>query len=307
MGIGRIVLTGASGLVGTSLVRSLLDKRIQISQLVRHPASSGGNRQLEWDPYSVPSVTDPSALNGIVAAVHLSGASVAGHRWTLNYKNQIRSSRVQSTQALAKLLADLRPRPRVLVSASAVGIYGTRGDELLTERSELGNDFLAEVCKAWEEAAKPAVDAGIRVVHLRFGVVLSAQGGALKQMLPLFRLGLAGRLGSGRQWMSWVALADVIRAIEFALETDSLHGPANVVSPQPVTNADFTRTLGRVLHRPTLVPAPRFALRAAFGEMADTILASQRVLPERLQAAGFRFQYAGLEDALRAALAIAPS
>ena len=231
------------------------------------------------------------------------GANVAGRRWTSAYKREILESRVTPTHALATLLAGLNAKPAVLVCASAIGIYGSRGDEVLTETSSPGSGFLPEVCLAWERATQPATDAGIRVVHLRFGVVLSPEGGALAQMLPLFRVGLGGRLGSGRQWMSWVALPDAIGAIEFALQTPSLSGPVNVVAPNPVTNLEFTRALGRALHRPTLLPAPGFALRLAFGEMAQaTILASERVLPARLSAAGFHFEYPEIEAALRAVL-----
>jgi hypothetical protein len=212
-------------------------------------------------------------------------------------------SRVKSTRALATLLAGLQPKPAVLVCASAIGIYGSRGDEVLTEASLPGSGFLPEVCLAWEAATQPALDAGMRVVHMRFGVVLSPDGGALAQMLPVFRAGLGGRLGSGRQWISWVALPDVIRAIEFALEAESLAGPVNVVAPNPVSNLEFTRTLGRTLRRPTLLRVPAFALRAAFGQMAeDTVLASERVLPARLSALGFDFGFSELEAGLRAVL-----
>jgi hypothetical protein len=242
-------------------------------------------------------------LDGTTAAVHLSGANLAGQRWTSSYKRQILESRVKPTHALATILAGLRPKPAVLVCASAIGIYGSRGEELLTEGSLPGSGFLPEVCLAWEQATQPAADAGIRVVHLRFGVVLSPKGGALAQMLPIFRAGLGGRLGSGRQWMSWAVLPDVIRAIEFALRTESLSGPVNVVTPNPVTNLEFTRSLGRVLRRPVLFHVPAFALRLAFGEMAEaTILESERVTPVCLQAAGFAFEYPELEAGLLAVL-----
>lgn len=256
-----------------------------------------------WDPYAARPMSHPQALEGTTAAVHLSGVNVAGRRWTSAYKREILESRVTPTHTLANLLAGLNAKPAVLVCASAVGIYGSRGDEVLTETSLPGSGFLPEVCLAWERATQPATDAGIRVVHVRFGVVLSPEGGALAQMLPLFRVVLGGRLGSGRQWVSWVALPDAIGAIEFALQTPSLSGPVNVVAPNPVTNLEFTRALGRALHRPTLLPAPGFALRFAFGEMAQaTILASERVLPARLGAAGFPFEYPEIEAALRAVL-----
>jgi hypothetical protein len=210
---------------------------------------------------------------------------------------------VTPTHALAKLLASLRSKPEVLVCASAIGIYGNRGNEELTEVSPPGNGFLPGLCVAWEEAARPAEDAGIRVVYLRFGVVLSAQAGALKQMLPIFRAGLGGRLGSGRQWISWIALPDAIRQIEFVLQTKSISGPVNVVAPNPVTNLEFTRSLAGALRRPAALPVPGFALRLALGEMAEaTVLQSERVVPARLSAAGFDFEYPKLDAALRAIL-----
>ena len=298
----RIVLTGASGLIGLSVRRSFEARQIEILQLVRDgPAIA--DRRLSWDPYATAPIADPASLaflEGSAAVIHLSGASVAGHRWTARYKQTILESRVQTTHALATLLISLKAKPPVLICASAVGIYGDRGDEVLTEASAPGRGFLAEVCEAWEQAAQPAIRAGIRVVHLRFGVVLSQQGGALAKMLPMFRLGLGGKLGSGKQWMSWVALPDVVRALEFALATESLSGAVNVVAPSPVTNLEFTRALGRALHRPTLLTAPAFALQLVLGEMADgALLASQRAVPERLQAAGFSFQYPTLSGALQ--------
>jgi uncharacterized protein (TIGR01777 family) len=242
---------------------------------------------------------EPGQLAGVTAAIHLSGANVSGKRWTASYKREIEESRIKPTLALSTLLAGLERPPAVLVCASAVGIYGDRGEEELSEASSPGSDFLARVCLAWEAATKPASDAGIRVVHLRFGVVLAPQGGALAKMLPIFRLGLGGPLGSGRQWMSWIALEDAVGAIEFALQTQELAGPVNVVSPQPVTNLQFTRSLSRVLHRPAVLPVPSFALRSLFGEMAEaTILASQRVLPARLTALGFPFAFPELDRAL---------
>jgi uncharacterized protein (TIGR01777 family) len=303
----QILLTGSSGLIGTSLVRTLRQKRISIISLHRRPLPGTGLHnagfQGLWDPYAATPTTVPRNVQGTTAAVHLSGANLAGRRWNSSYKQEILDSRVKPTHAIATLLAGLRPKPAVLVCASAIGIYGNRGNELLTESSMPGSGFLPEVCLAWEKATKPATKAGIRVVHLRFGVVLSPDGGALKQMLPIFRAGLGGRLGSGRQWISWVALPDVIRAIEFALETENLTGAVNVVAPNPVTNLEFTRSLGRALHRPTLLRVPAFALRLAFGEMAEaTILQSERVLPARLSASGFKFEYPELDAALCAML-----
>jgi uncharacterized protein (TIGR01777 family) len=303
------LLTGSAGLIGTSLVRSLRSKRISTISLHRRPWPGTGLHnagfQGLWDPYAATPMTLPQEIEGTTAAVHLSGANLAGRRWNSSYKQEILESRVKPTHAIATLLAELRPKPAVLVCASAIGIYGDRGDELLTESSLPGSGFLPEVCLAWERATRPASKAGIRVVHLRFGVVLSPDGGALAQMLPVFRAGLGGRLGSGRQWISWVALPDAIRAIEFALETVSLAGPVNVVAPNPVTNLEFTRSLGRALHRPSLFRVPAFALRLAFGEMAEaTMLESERVLPARLTASGFDFEYPKLQAGLRAMLTL---
>jgi uncharacterized protein (TIGR01777 family) len=305
MGVDRILLTGSSGFIGTSLVRSLGTERISIISLLRRPLPDGvgsnTHSQHFWDPYAATPVGDPRLLDGTTAAVHLSGSNVAGRRWTSAYKQEILESRVKPTRALATLLAGLRPKPGVLVCASAIGIYGDRGDELLTEASLPGSGFLSQVCLAWEQATQPATDAGIRVVHLRFGVVLSPHGGALAKMLPVFRSGLGGQLGNGRQWISWVALPDAVRAIEFALQRGSLSGAVNVVAPNPATNLEFTHSLGHALHRPTVMRVPAFALRLAFGEMAEaTILESQRVMPGRLSASGFDFEYPELETGLRA-------
>jgi uncharacterized protein (TIGR01777 family) len=244
-----------------------------------------------------------AALTGVQAAVHLAGESIAGARWSADTKRRIRDSRVLGTRLLAESLARLSPRPRVLVSASAVGIYGDRGDELLDEGSPTGSGFLAEVGKEWEAATAPAADAGIRVVHLRFGIVLAREGGALPRMVRPFRLGAGGPIGNGRQWMSWIALADAVGAVLEVLGNQGASGPVNAVAPQPLRNADFAAGLGAALHRPALIPAPAFALRLLFGEMADAaLLASQRVKPARLGALGFRFRYPTLAEALRAIL-----
>jgi uncharacterized protein len=296
----KIVISGASGMLGGALRRRLLADGRPVLQLVRHPAPGPG--QLAWNPETDP-VADLTALEGCSAAVHLSGASIAGRRWTDAYKRELAASRVDSTRALARALAGLARPPKTLVAASAVGIYGDRGHEVLDESSPPGLGFLADVCRRWEDAAQPARDAGIRVVHARFGVVLGEGTGALGKMLPIFRLGLGGRLGSGRQWMSWLSLEDVVGAILFALENASLVGPVNLTSPNPVTNAEFTRALARQLHRPAVLPAPGFALRMALGEMADeALLASARVVPRKLTEAGFRFAHPGIEDAFAGAL-----
>jgi uncharacterized protein len=292
----QVLVTGSSGMIGTALVRSLGRKRISTISLDRQSLLSLGGFSTAKDSLG--------QLEGTTGAVHLAGANLSGQRWTSSYKREILASRVKPTHALAVTLAGMKPKPSVLVCASAIGIYGGRGDELLSESSEPGAGFLPEVCLAWEEATRPAEEAGIRVVHLRFGVVLSTHGGALAKMLPIFRAGLGGRLGSGRQWMSWVTLSDAISAIEYALDTPGLSGPVNVVTPNPVTNAKFTQALGHALHRPTLFRVPAFALRVVFGEMADaTILESERVLPACLTEKGFQFAYPDIQAGLQAVLA----
>jgi uncharacterized protein len=298
---GRIILSGASGMLGTALNQVLSTREAAVLQLVRRVAS--GERQLQWAPDTDPAVKDTSSLEGASAAIHLSGASVAAHRWTEAYKRELATSRVDSTHRLAKVLAALRNPPRSFLVASAIGIYGDRGDEILSESSSTGSGFLAELCEQWEAAADPAVQAGIRVVHLRFGVVLGPGKGALQQMLPPFRVGLGARLGSGKQWMSWIGLRDVVAAILFALDHEELSGAVNAASPHPVTNAEFTRALARELHRPALLTVPAFALRILFGQMADeALLASARVQPAKLHAAGFRFSLPEIDGALRTAL-----
>ncbi len=300
MSVERVLLTGSSGFIGTSLIRSLSQNRISTISLHRSPS---GAAQEFWDPYAPTPVPHPEAIEGITAAVHLSGANLAARRWTSAYKHEIAESRLKPTHAIANVLAGLRSKPEVLVNASAIGIYGDRGDEELSEASPPGSGFIPDLCRAWEAAARPAEDAGIRVVHLRFGVALSPQGGALKQMLPVFRFGLGGRLGSGRQWISWIALPDVIRVIEFVLRTRTLSGPVNVAAPNPVTNLEFTRSLAGALHRPAVLAVPEFALRLGLGEVVDsTILQSERAVPAHLNAAGFQFEYPVLDGALRALL-----
>jgi len=288
-------------MLGTAVRLALAGRGAQLLQLVRgNPVAP---EQLRWNPAASPSIADTEPLEGLEAAIHLSGASVAAHRWTAAYKREIRASRVESTQALAAALAGLRQPPKTLLVASATGIYGNRGDDLLDERSSPGTGFLADLCREWEAAAGPAAEAGIRVVHLRFGVVLGPGAGALAKMLPLFRLGVGGRLGSGHQWMSWISLADVVAAVLFVLDNPTLDGPVNLTAPAPVTNAEFTRALGRAVHRPAILPAPAFALRLALGQMADeALLSSARVFPARLINAGFQFAHPNLEAALAAAL-----
>jgi len=237
-------------------------------------------------------------LEGLEAAVHLGGVNLSERRWTKAYKREIETSRVESTRVLAAVLAGLKRPPKVLLVASATGFYGDRGDEVLDEGSSAGKGYLPEICAKWEAASEAAAKAGIRVVHLRLGVVLG-KNGAMKKMLPIFRLGLGGRLGSGQQWMSWIRLEDAVRAILFSLKTETLSGPVNLAAPNPVTNAEFTRALGRALHRPAVMPVPALALRLMFGEMAnEALLASTRAFPGKLIGAGFRFEYPTVDEAL---------
>jgi uncharacterized protein (TIGR01777 family) len=297
---GKVLFSGATGVIGSALVRAAQADRIQGVQLVRHRPT--GPSEIQWSPDAPVPVSDSAPLEGIGAAIHLSGANLSSHRWTADYKHQIVQSRVQSTRALVNTLKSLKQRPSVLLCASATGIYGNRGGEILTEESNPGRGFIVDTCLAWEAEAAQARALGIRVVHLRFGVVLSPQGGALKHMLPLFRLGLGGNLGNGRQWMNWIALSDAVRAI-FHLVDSAIDGPANLVAPNPVTNAEFTRALGRALHRPAIIPAPAFALRLALGEMTDEVLlASTRAIPDRLLGSGFTFDLPNIASALNGVL-----
>jgi uncharacterized protein len=296
----HVAITGASGLIGSALSRRLAAEGHRVTRLVRRPAGTG---EISWDPAA--GYLRSQDLEGVDAVVHLAGENV-GARWTAARKARIRSSRVQGTSLLSEALARMRRRPVVLISASAIGIYGDRGEELVTENTLPANaslDFLARVGQEWEGAADPARAAGIRVVHPRFGLVLSPAGGALKKMLLPFRLGLGGRLGSGAQWMSWISIDDTVGAILHALVTDSFSGAVNLVAPDPVRNRDFTRILGQVLSRPTPFAVPAGALRLALGEMATaTLLASLRVLPKRLLASGYRFEHPDLKTGLEAVL-----
>jgi uncharacterized protein len=293
----KVLVTGASGLVGSALVPYLTTGGHRITCLVRSQPRPGA-AEMRWDPAS--GVEDSGGLEGMEAVVHLAGENIAGGRWTAARKARIRSSRVMGTRTLCETLTRLSQPPKVLVSASAIGYYGDRGAEPLWENSAFGTGFLAEVCRAWEEATQPAVQKGIRVVLLRIGIVLSPAGGALAKMLIPFKLGLGGVIGSGNQYMSWIALDDVVSVIAHALVTDTLQGPVNAVAPYPVTNREFTKTLGRVLKRPTMFPLPGFGARLAFGEMADALLlASTRVEPKRLLATQYVFRYPELEGALR--------
>ena len=291
----KILIGGSHGLVGTALIKSLETEGHEIFRLVRHAPTS--KTEVEWSPdrYSIAL----ARIEGFDAVVNLAGESIAEGRWTDDKKRRIRESRVKGTKLLGDALANLAVPPKIFVCASAIGFYGNRGDELLTETSAPGDDFLAKVCAEWEDATALATEKGIRVVNARFGVILDTNGGALKKMLPPFRMGVGGKIGSGKQWMSWIALDDVVAGIQFALANDSIKGPVNFVAPVPVTNAEFTKTLGKVLSRPTVLPIPAFAIKLLFGEMGEALLlGSQRVAPERLTAAGYEFGYPQLEHAL---------
>ena len=293
----HVAVTGASGLIGRALVQRLTSMGYRVRPVVRRTARPG---EVSWNPED--GRLDPRDLEGLDAVVHLAGENI-GARWTARRKDRIRSSRLLGTHLLSDTLAGLKNPPRVMIAGSAIGIYGNREDEILTEESlpgEPSHDFLARLGKEWEGAADPARAAQIRVVHPRFGLVLSPRGGVLARMLLPFRLGLGGRLGNGSQWMSWVSIGDAVDALIHLLTTNSLSGPVNVTAPNPVRNRDFTRTLGRVLSRPTVFSVPSPALRLAFGEMADaTLLSSARVMPRRLLASGFHFKNPDLEGALR--------
>jgi uncharacterized protein (TIGR01777 family) len=296
----KTLVSGSHGLVGSALVRALESDGQEVFCLVRHKPRPAA-REIEWDPDR--GTITVAALEGLDAVVHLAGESIATGRWTDEKKQRIRDSRVRGTKLLSESLANLNSPPKTFVCASAIGYYGDRGNLILDEGTAPGSDFLSSVCAEWEQACEAAAAKGIRVINIRIGVVLSAGGGALAKMLTPFRMGVGGRVGSGKQWMSWIALDDVIGGIKFVLSTESLSGPVNFVAPQPVTNAEFTKTLGKVLSRPTLFPIPAFGVRLAFGEMADALLLSgQRINPARLKQAGYKFEYAELESTLRHAL-----
>ncbi len=292
-----IAVTGSSGLVGSALCAALETEGHLVRPLVRRPVRERAH-EIRWDPAA--GMIDATELADVDAVVHLAGENLAARRWSPSFKQEIRDSRIRGTSLLCQTLAGLASKPAVLVSASAVGYYGDRGEEVVDESSPPGHGFLAEVCQAWEAATQPARDANIRVVNLRTGVVLGTVGGALAQMLTPFRLGLGGIVGNGRQYLSWIAIDDLVRAIQFALLAAAVSGPVNAVAPHPVTNREFTKTLGRVLKRPTIMSMPAAAARIAFGEMADEmLLAGARVDPRALSTARFEFHYPQLEPALR--------
>jgi len=292
----KILVSGSHGLVGKTLIKALEIDGHEIYRLVRHAPDS--SKEIEWSPerYSIAI----SMIEGFDAVCHLAGESIASGRWSDEKKLKIRESRTKGTKLLSDALANLRHPPKTLISASAIGYYGNRGDEVLTEASAPGGDFLSEVCVEWEKATEHATTMGIRVVNTRFGIILDKEGGALAKMLPPFRMGIGGRIGDGRQWMSWIALDDVVGALKFVLANEALSGPVNFVAPNPVTNAEFTKALGQALSRPTFFPIPAFGVRLAFGEMADALLlSSQKVAPKTLQDAQYQFRYPELRNALQ--------
>jgi uncharacterized protein (TIGR01777 family) len=296
----RVLVSGSTGLLGSALVPRLRLEGHEVVRLIRRPAPLGPF-EVFWDPAA--GRLDAGSLEGVDAAVHLSGENLAAGRWTGARKRLLRASRLDTTRLLAETLGRASRKPKVLISASAVGYYGDRGDEPLAESASPGSGFLATLCRDWEAAAAPAAEAGIRVVTLRSGIVLSASGGALTAMLPIFRLGLGGPIAGGAQWLSWISLPDILRAVEHVISHGSIRGPVNAVSPEPARSRDFARALGRVLGRPAILPVPAPALRLLYGEMArETLLSSQRAVPERLTRSGFEFAYPGLEPALRHAL-----
>jgi len=297
--VNRILVTGASGPIGIALLASFEPQGTQVVRLVRGRAQSAA--EVSWDPM-VP--VSPAAVSGFDAVVHLAGESVVG-RWTAEKKKAIRESRVQGTRNLASALAQSEAKPRVLICASAVGFYGNRGEEVLSEESPSGQGFLPEVCREWEDASRIAAAAGIRTVNIRIGLVLSTKGGALTKMLTPFKLGLGGWIGSGQQWWSWIHVDDIVGAIHHAIRMESLSGPVNLVAPNPVRNAEFTKALASVLRRPAIFPVPEFAVRLVFGVQAaeEMLLASQRVEPEKLKASGYAFRFPELRAALEDLLA----
>ncbi len=313
----KIVVTGSTGMVGTALVNALARDGHTVCRLLRRETTTGKKESekrgpagqvvdVAWDPEDLgaSSLADSQGkVDGADSVVNLAGASIAGGRWTTERKMQLRSSRVRTTHALVAALEKAKVRPKVFVSASAIGIYGNRGDEILTEESKSGEDFLAGLAREWEAGASEAQGLGARVVLARFGIILAKHGGALPQMMRPFRFGAGGKIGSGQQWMSWVTLEDVVAIVRFALENAAVSGAVNVVAPQPVRNAEFTRELARAMHRPALFPVPAFALRLALGEMADALLlASQRVTPQRLSNLGYRFLHPDLPSSLAGVL-----
>jgi uncharacterized protein len=308
----NILMTGATGLVGTALAKKFTAEGHSIYRLTRR--ETGKSTAVEAGVFDVPwnsssgeigdfSVSSLGQMpTNVDAVINLAGAPVVGGRWTKERKAILRSSRANTTSGLVRAIVRMDKRPRVLISASAIGYYGNRGDELVTEKSAPGKDFLAELAKEWENEAVKAEGFGVRVVLLRFGIILAKQGGALPKMMLPFKYGLGGKLGSGRQWTSWISLQDVVAIIQAALRSESWKGPINLVAPEAVRNSDFTKSLGKVMHRPAIFAVPAFALRLAMGEMAETLLGGVRVAPQVLEQHGYRFLHANLEEALKAIL-----
>jgi uncharacterized protein len=297
LSLARILVSGSSGLVGSALIPSLKGAGARIARLARPRTVQGASNEerIPWDPAQPIS---PNAVSGFDAVIHLAGESIVG-RWTASKKVRLRESRIPTTIYLAQALAQAKRKPQIFLSASAIGYYGNRGDEVLTEESNPGTGFTADLAREWELASLPATDAGIRTVQMRIGVVMATAGGALPKMLPAFKMGLGGKLGDGRQWMSWIDLQDVIGALQHILRSDLHHGPVNLVAPKPVTNAEFSKTLASVLSRPAIFPVPAFAARLAFGEMADELLlASQRIEPTKLISSGYPFRFPTLRQSL---------
>jgi len=291
----KIAIAGSSGLVGSALVPALTAEGSSVTRLVRGAPKSG---EIEWHPNQ--HQVSSQLLEGFDVIINLAGENIAGGRWTDEHKRKIRDSRVSGTHLLSEAIAGMKAKPSAFICASATGIYGDRDDETLDEQSESGGGFLAGVCREWEKACEPAIKAGVRVVNLRFGPILAREGGMLAKLLTPFKMGMGGKVGSGKQYISWVALEDAVNAIKLVVHDQSIGGPVNVVSPNPVRNEEFTHVLGHALNRPTALTVPAFAARLAFGEMADEmLLVSQKVIPKRLTAAGFQFQYPDLEGAMK--------
>jgi uncharacterized protein (TIGR01777 family) len=291
----KVLIAGASGLVGSALIPVLEADGAEVTRLVRTSAGAG---EIEWHPNN--DQIDANKLEGFDAVINFAGENIAGGRWTDEQKRKIRDSRVNGTHLLSEAISGLKQKPKVFLCASATGIYGDRDDETLDEQSDSGGGFLAGVCREWEKATEPAAAAGVRIVNLRFGPILAREGGMLAKLLTPFKMGMGGKVGSGKQYISWVAIDDAVNAVKLALKDESIRGPLNIVSPHPVTNEEFTKTLGHVLNRPTALSMPAFAARLAFGEMADEmLLTSQRVIPKRLSDAGYEFEYPELEGAFR--------
>lgn len=295
----KVAVTGASGLIGSALVPHLRARGDEVLRLVRRPAVAPD--EVSWDPKA--GTVDLEALAGIDAVVHLAGAGVGDHRWTDEYKKTILDSRVDGTHTIVQAMTALDPKPRTLVAGSAIGWYGETGDRAVDEQAPAGSGFLADVVRAWEAAADPAAEAGIRVTHARTGLVVAKEGGAWARLFPIFKLGLGGKLGSGQQYWSWISLRDEVAALTYLLDNESISGPVNLTGPNPATNADVTRAMGEVLGRPTLFPVPAFALKAVLGEFSVEVLGSARVVPEVLEASDFSWQDTTVESAIRAALA----